>query len=399
MEVDMREGKAFLDRANQFSGIDMVDWGEEKDEDFEIKRKPLKVLESKKLRKILMQGAKNQELPYIYQDQYQVYFICIQCKARYYAAGPICIKMLGKIELHRFYSDYGIDENDEKKLKIYTIPQLLAATAMIANELTGKMYTDEELLYGNNIIKEEDRDQIEREQVHFELQKGDDELYHHTYNEERKLLDCVKEGRVEDAIRYSMKMDKALGKMSSNELNHWKNVTIIAITLCTRAAIEGGLSPAIAYRLSDFYILKNDELKDIVQIFDNRNQAIKDLVQHVKKKHEIRKSSNYIERCKEYIERNYRQKIYIADVAKELGISQSYLSRLFHEITGQRFQDYIINVRVDRAANLLMYSDESIAKIAEYVNFPSQSYFGRVFKQYKKMSPKQFREAKKPTGF
>ncbi len=55
-------------------------------------------------------------------------------------------------------------------------------------------------------------------------------------------------------------------------------------------------------------------------------------------------------------------------------------------------QDYVNEVRVERSANLLMYSDESLSMIAEYVNFPSQSYFGKVFKEKKGMTTRQFRE-------
>ena len=53
-------------------------------------------------------------------------------------------------------------------------------------------------------------------------------------------------------------------------------------------------------------------------------------------------------------------------------------------------QDYVNEVRVERSANLLMYSDESLSMIAEYVNFPSQSYFGKVFKSITGQSPQRF---------
>ena len=86
-------------------------------------------------------------------------------------------------------------------------------------------------------------------------------------------------------------------------------------------------------------------------------------------------------------------------VARNLGISPSYLSRLFKKETGICLQDYINDVRLERAANLLIYSEESIPKIAEYVNFPSQSYFGKLFKEKMHMTPRQYRESYKPREF
>lgn len=47
----------------------------------------------------------------------------------------------------------------------------------------------------------------------------------------------------------------------------------------------------------------------------------------------------------------------------------------------------------------MIYSEETLPGIAEYVNFPSQSYFGKIFKQRMEMTPKQYRELHKPAEF
>jgi AraC-like DNA-binding protein len=82
-----------------------------------------------------------------------------------------------------------------------------------------------------------------------------------------------------------------------------------------------------------------------------------------------------------------------------MGISENYLSRIFAKETGEKLQDYIVRVRVEKAENLLRYSDVSIAEIAAYVNFPSQSYFGRVFRKYTGDTPGNYRNKWKPTEF
>ena len=107
----------------------------------------------------------------------------------------------------------------------------------------------------------------------------------------------------------------------------------------------------------------------------------------------------YGERVTDYVQKHYREKIYLDDIADTLGVSASYLSRLFSKETGERLQDYITRVRIERAANLLTYSNESLSKIAEYVNFPSQSYFGKVFREQKQLSPRKYREVHKPKEF
>ena len=267
----------------------------------------------------------------------------------------------------------------------------------MAKILCQKEYSDNDLIYANHLVAET-KEQEEHEQILFDMKEGEEELYHHTYQEERKLLDSVREGRSEDAIQYSRNMDSELGKLSTKELSHWRNVAIVAITLTTRAAIEGGLSPSIAYRISDFYIQKSDGCKDIAQIIKYRDHAVEELSEQVRKK-KLRKTSSYVERCRDYVDKHYREKIYLSEIADTLGLSETYLSRLFKKETGERLQDYIVGVRLEHAANLLKYSEESLSKIAEYVKFPSQSYMGKVFKEKYKMSPRQYREQNRPAEY
>lgn len=352
---------------------------------------------SKELLELLIAGADRQKVPFLYKDMYKVVFCCIKYVEEYYVVGPMCLEMLDRVELHQFYHSYGVDEKLEKRLKRFTFSEVLDIVEMLANELLQEEYSDTELIYENHIVRDT-KDEEKQEKIVFDLREGEEVLYHHTYMEERKLLDSIKAGCTADALQYSRNMDADLGKLSAKEVNHWKNVAIVAITLCTRAAIEGGISPSIAYRISDFYIQKSDGCGDIAQIIKYRDHAVEELTEQVQKKL-VRKSSSYVERCRDYIEKHYREKIYLTDIAERLGLSETYLSRLFKKETGECLQDYIINIRLERAANLLKYSEESISNIAEYVNFPSQSYMGKVFKEKYQLSPKKYREEYAPAEY
>ena len=105
-----------------------------------------------------------------------------------------------------------------------------------------------------------------------------------------------------------------------------------------------------------------------------------------------------MERCRDYIRKHYRDKIYLEDIAQALDLSPSYLSRLFRKETGICIQDAINEERVYRASNLLRYSDLSLTQIAHYVGFPSQSYMGKIFKQRKNMTPMAYRETFRRQG-
>lgn len=233
------------------------------------------ITQNNTLRNILISGADKQAEPYIYKDEFSVYFACIKEERKYYLIGPMSLKLLDKVEQRQYYRYYGMDNYAEKCPVHFTFAEMLDIVEIIANILTKKEYTDDDLIYANQIIKETKK-QEEQEHVIFDMLEEERERYHHTYLEERKLLDNIREGRSEDALRYFRNMDATVGKLSINELNHWKNIAVVAITLCTRAAIDGGIPPANAYRISDFYIQKCDGVKDIAHIIKYRDHAIEE---------------------------------------------------------------------------------------------------------------------------
>ena len=342
--------------------------------------------------------TREQETPLLYQDAWQVAYIGIKKDGKVLLAGPIGLENLSQVDLRRYYREYGIRSGSGRPIPAFPLSVIFAVTQMMAKEFTDREDTEEELLSANN-MKAESGEQIEKEQMLFEIREDEQERYHHTYQEERKLLDCVREGKTEEAVRYCGDMDMGMGRLGHRDIIHWSNTAVEAITLCVRAAIEGGLSPAEAYQISDFYIQKTEECRKVADLLELRNAAVRDLTNRVKKKIEGRKHSNYVEKCMDYVSKHYKEKIYLQDMADSMGLSSTYLSRLFSRETGMRLQDYINSFRVERAANLLVYSEESISYIAEYVNFPSQSYFGKMFRKYKHMTPKEYRDRYKPSEF
>lgn len=345
----------------------------------------------------LMQSANAQEEPVVVRDDFHMFYICVKREDAYYMMGPLSTRVMSRTERHQFYHFYGIDEKWEKGLHYHTLMEILQTAGLFAKLITGQEYTDQQLLDANYYVM--DRAEEKQEQVWFDIKSEDEDVYRHTYQEERQILDAVKEGNVEEAVRLSKEMDVNIGRLGKSEKEHWRNLSIVSVTLCARAAIEGSVMPAIAYRLSGFYINKITACQDVTQILIYRNHAIEELTKRVQEQKERSHTSNYTEQCKDYIYKNYREKIYLKNIADILGISSSYLSRLFKRETGTSLQDFINDVRVERAANLLIYSEETLSGIAEYVNFPSQSYFGKIFKQKMQMTPKQYREQHKPSEF
>lgn len=355
------------------------------------------IYNNENLRLMLIRGAEMQKEPVVVSDDFYVFYICLKWENMYYMMGPLSTRVMGRAERHRYYHFYGIDDKWEKGLHYHTLMEILQITGVFTKIISGREYTDQQLVDANYHAVSRMKEQ--QEQIWFNIKSENEDIYRHSYKEERRILDAVKVGNVEEAVRLSKEMDANIGRLGESEIEHWRNLSIVVAALCARAAIEAGVMPAAAYRISGFYINKCTACKDVTQILIYRNHVIEELTKRVQAQKEKRHTSSYTEQCKDYIYGHYREKIYLNDIADTLGISSSYLSRLFKKETGISLQDFINDVRVEKAVNLLVYSEESLAKIAEYVNFPTQSYFGKMFKQKLQMTPKQYRELHKPAEF
>lgn len=347
---------------------------------------------SEELRELLKNRIMNQKTPVIYQDENKVIFCGMREKmTKMLLLGPICIEDMSYVEIHRYCKAYQIEnEQCPPKLKLQNLLALLELLSYIKIE---EKYEDEEILDANGLI--------EKQEIGLEadVRIDTEDIYHHTYQEEVKTMDYIREGNLEEVVGAVELLASTAGKLSENEIRNERNLGICSITLATRAAIEGGAAPAKAYKLSDLYINKIDQCKRMTEIFEYRKRSLYDFAKLVVEEREKRANSRYTEQCKEYIRKYYHQKICIPDIAEVLGVSESHLSRIFKKETGESIQKYSMHMRIERAENLLKYSEASLTEISEYLCFSSQSHFGKVFKVYKNMTPKQYRDYYKSPEF
>jgi AraC-like DNA-binding protein len=82
----------------------------------------------------------------------------------------------------------------------------------------------------------------------------------------------------------------------------------------------------------------------------------------------------------------------LKEIADAIGVSKSYLSRIFHSEVGISVWEYLSRYRVLKARELLALTDESITDIAARVGFEDVGYFGRVFRRWAGHSPRSFRQ-------
>lgn len=93
-----------------------------------------------------------------------------------------------------------------------------------------------------------------------------------------------------------------------------------------------------------------------------------------------------------YIRGHYRQPLTLEETARHFFISPSYLSRVFHRLTGFHFREYIVHVRIREAELQLAESARKIQEIAAAVGFEHLSHFNKTFRKTTGLTPLQYRK-------
>lgn len=94
-----------------------------------------------------------------------------------------------------------------------------------------------------------------------------------------------------------------------------------------------------------------------------------------------------------YIHSNYRSKITLDDIAARCELSRFYFTRLFKDQTGSTVRDYLEQVRIQRAKQMLLDPTMAIADIAAEVGFTEQAYFANVFRERVSQTPSEYRRS------
>ena len=106
-----------------------------------------------------------------------------------------------------------------------------------------------------------------------------------------------------------------------------------------------------------------------------------------------RSDINYAERARMFIKANYTSPITMAEIARELHISEKYMYRLFLERFGMSVQSFLIKTRMEVGANLLKTSGMSVTEIALSVGYASLHAFSKAFSKYYGVSPSIYKKS------
>lgn len=128
-----------------------------------------------------------------------------------------------------------------------------------------------------------------------------------------------------------------------------------------------------------------EEIKNYIRMLLKKIIGVRDTISG-------RRYSDIIEIAKDQIRKTYMSdEISLNTIAAEVGMSPSYFSSIFSKEMGKTFVEYLTEIRMDRAKELLMCSSMKTSEIGYEVGYKDPHYFSYIFKKTQNCTPKEFR--------
>ncbi|MEZ3453391.1 MAG: AraC family transcriptional regulator [Oscillospiraceae bacterium] len=186
----------------------------------------------------------------------------------------------------------------------------------------------------------------------------------------------------------------------------WEYIWIEFDGLRAKSIIDmAGLSPDNPVYKARSKELRESMMKEMIYIVENRDFSPFHLIGHLYffidylarsaaeiKIHPGSKLRDfYIHEAIVFIEQNFQNDISIEDIAEVCGLNRTYFGKIFKEAVGKSPQEFLMNYRMIKAAELLKLTKLSIGDISSAVGYENQLHFSRAFKNIYGSSPKNWR--------
>ncbi len=158
------------------------------------------------------------------------------------------------------------------------------------------------------------------------------------------------------------------------------------LTQLNRTAAE-----AIAVEPTAGLYKKLDQLQDPARVNNFAMRFVQTIIDRIIHK-ETESASDWVGTAREIIQQNYTKNLAMEDVARQIGFSTYYFSRLFKQTFGMSFVDYLTKLRLENAKALLRQQKLTVKEVCFEVGYSEPNYFARVFKKEIGITPTEYQK-------
>ena len=319
---------------------------------------------------------------------------------RHLVFGPVTTVPYSDSDLQHLYKDYMVSNDSRsdfnsflRQIPCLSLSSLLKKCIFLNYCLHEEILSLEELTSVGQAVSESDVTSDASLLLEETYQKKENEQHNQTYILEEQLLRLVRTGDCEGFKKFAYSESNFhIGVTGSTALRQLKNNIIITTTLCTRAAIDGGLDYDTAYQLSDYFIQSSERLTSADRLTDLLGKISYTFAEKVAQAKTPVSTDERMQKAIRYIQQNTNQHLTVGDVADYVGFSKSYFSAYFKKTLGFSVSAFILRCKLEEGRELLQYTDKSISTISEFLCFSSQSHFHTAFRKQFGITPSEYRK-------
>ncbi|WP_062051816.1 response regulator transcription factor [Bacillus sp. JCM 19034] len=200
----------------------------------------------------------------------------------------------------------------------------------------------------------------------------------------------MKKGHYDLAFQYLRKYSQFLvgnAYLSIKEFRSFFNHIFFTVTILLK---NQGFKKSLLEQVKYTYVAMVSEATNANQVVDCMDRFIEEIDIAVSKE-SVNEGEGNIQRIIEYISCHFHEPISLQAVAEVFHFNPSYLSTQFSNHMKVGFNEYVNRIRIEHACKHLITKEKSIAEISELVGYSDHSYFCKVFKKMKGVSPSQYR--------
>ncbi len=204
------------------------------------------------------------------------------------------------------------------------------------------------------------------------------------YAEEQRIIDYIRFQKSPDREWLDAFFNKVLPPQYSVEES--RILLLQFLSTLGRIGNELGIDIIEEFKETESGIYKFEKIED----------CFFDLIKKITEE-KIKASRNYteviVETAVNYMKKNYSDpELSVGKISEISGVTPNYLSRVFKSVKGETCIDFLTNLRMEAAKELLRYSEKKSYEIAEESGYTNPNYFGALFKKYTGKTPKEYRE-------
>ncbi|MCI6139822.1 AraC family transcriptional regulator [Clostridium sp.] len=335
---------------------------------------------------------------YIIRDLFQCYYLSIPVPytehKTVFFAGPFAFKAPKRDQIQQLMEQLQIPEQHSTFLIQY-----YSSLPVIHDKgcLRSFLHCLCSRLYGKEGFSISSLSQTNHIALHYETQestgknKNVTESIEKRYDAEEAMMDAIAHGDYEKAKEnIHALLSSAPEQRLPDTIRDRKNFLIILNTLCRKATQRGKVHPVYLDELSRKLAFKLENLNTLSQLDAFPHEALRKYSLLVRS-YSTQGYSLAVQKVVNYISLNLQEDLSLDRLAEIFSLNKSYLSSLFRRETGQTLTDFVIQKRMEHAICLLNTTPTSIQEIAARCGILDLSYFTKLFRRTKGMTPSQYR--------